>query len=142
MKDFFGGVGGARATALVGGLAVAGLMMGCDGATLRTKEKGEEGKMTAEPASQALDPAKVCREVCQRATTCGTESLQKSIKGDPTEVALVNKVRSRENETRQACETTCLADQGEAGLEATNACLSQEGCEPFASCVERAAAVR
>lgn len=91
-----------------------------------------------EASAPVPDQVKVCREVCQRATTCGTESLAKSIKGDPTEVALVNKMRSRENETRSKCEATCTADASATGVEASSACLAQETCETFASCIERA----
>ncbi len=86
------------------------------------------------------DQGKVCREVCQRAATCGTENLAKTIKGDPTEVALVNKVRARENETRTRCEATCAADPAATGIEATSACLSQESCETFTGCIEKAGA--
>ena len=95
---------------------------------------------TTQAAAQGPDQGKVCREVCQRATTCGTESLAKTIKGDPTEVALVNKVRARENETQAKCESACTADASAEGIDVTSACLSQESCETFTSCVERASA--
>lgn len=79
-------------------------------------------------------PEKSCKELCERATHCGTDLLEKSIKAVPGEVALLSRMRDDAPKTIAACRERCASDV--TTLPTTRECLTQTSCELFAECMD------
>jgi hypothetical protein len=86
------------------------------------------GKLATPP------PEKSCKELCERATHCGTDLLEKSIKAVPGEVALLSRARDEAPKTIAACTQRCASDV--TTLPSTHECLTQTSCELFAECMD------
>jgi hypothetical protein len=85
--------------------------------------------------SLATPPPEIsCKELCERATHCGTDLLEKSIKAVPGEVALLSRVRDEAPKTIAACTAQCASDV--TTLPTTRECLTQTSCELFAECMD------
>jgi hypothetical protein len=85
-------------------------------------------------------PEKSCHELCERATHCGTDLLEKSIKAVPGEVALLSRVRDDAPKAIAACTQRCASDA--TNLPSARECLTQTSCELFAECMENLAPPR
>jgi hypothetical protein len=97
-------------------------------------------------ASAAPDPAAelgpYCEKVCKRSTSCGLEAAEKLVKGQPHEVAALDKLRKDAPKTEETCNTTCKASkvtaEESAMLARAKGCLEQTTCETFDRCLEDA----
>ena len=108
------------------------LGLGCDPADAASS------RPAASASARAFDQAAYCRSVCERATSCGIESLEQTVKANAADVAVLNKARANAAETTATCERTCNVppadDEREALVEAER-CLEQSTCDAFASCL-------
>lgn len=111
--------------------ALASSLTGCDSTTASANP-------AASTSAQAFDEAVYCHSVCERATFCGIEDLEKTVKATAADVGVLNKARANAAETIASCEKTCNVPPAEAEREAladAERCLQQSGCEGFASCL-------
>ena len=99
-------------------------------------------KPAASASARAFNEAAYCHSVCERATSCGIESLEQTVKANAADVGVLNKARANASETTATCEKTCNVppadDQREVLVEAER-CLEQTTCEAFAGCLETVA---
>jgi hypothetical protein len=106
--------------------------LGCDSADAAS------AKGAATASARVFDQAAYCRSVCERATTCGIESLEQTVKANAADVAVLNKARKDAAETTATCEKTCNVppadDEREAMVDAER-CLEQSTCDAFATCL-------
>jgi hypothetical protein len=102
-----------------------------------TEESPARATRPADAAGGVAPPApeKSCKELCERATRCGTDLLEKSIKAVPGEVALLARTRDEEPRTIAACSERCVSDAAE--VPSARECLTQTSCELFAECMEK-----
>lgn len=77
--------------------------------------------------------------MCERATRCGIEQLEKSLKANAVEVGVLNRVRGQAEQDRRACEASCSGEQAKPEqieqLRTAQSCLAQETCDTFALCL-------
>lgn len=118
----------------VGATVVASGLLGC----------GDPAHDPGPPprAAASVDLGRYCHASCERAAKCGLESLDKSAKGTPVEMPVLNEARGSLSETVAACEATCNAgepagERASAALHEAERCLDQTECEPFAACLGR-----
>lgn len=93
-------------------------------------------------ASASLKPPdqeRYCSSVCERATRCGIEQLEKSLKANAVEVGVLNRVRGQAEQDRRECEASCSGEQAKPEqmeqLRTAQSCLAQETCDTFALCL-------
>lgn len=112
--------------------ATALFALGCDSADAASAQ------LAPSASARAFDQATYCHSVCERATSCGIEQLEQTVKANAADVGVLNKARTNAAETTATCEKTCdvppADDEREALVEAER-CLEQSTCDAFASCL-------
>jgi hypothetical protein len=91
-------------------------------------------------APPPFDLAGYCRDVCQRATTCGLEAATAlAQKGNPQDAAALTSAQAAAPDVEKKCLAQCNAskiDDARDQAEAARACLSEKECTGFAKCLE------
>ncbi|MBL8740241.1 MAG: hypothetical protein JNK04_04075 [Myxococcales bacterium] len=109
---------------------------GCDSADAASAPSA------APSAARTFDMGAYCSAVCERATACGIEALEQTVKANAADVGVLNKARAQSADTTASCERTCNApvpdDQREALADAQR-CLDQTTCPAFAGCLDTVA---
>lgn len=113
-------------------LAATALCAGCDSADAAS------AKPAASASARAFDGAVYCHSVCERATACGIEQLEQTVKANAADVGVLNKARASAGETTATCEKTCnvpVADDEREAMVDAERCLEQSTCDAFATCL-------
>jgi hypothetical protein len=94
-------------------------------------------------APPPFDLAGYCRDVCQRATTCGLEAAAAlAQKGNAQDAAALTSAKAAAPDVEKKCLDQCNAskvDDARDKADAARACLAEKECAGFAKCLETAA---
>jgi hypothetical protein len=91
-------------------------------------------------APPTFDLAGYCRDVCQRATTCGLEAATAlAQKGNPQDAAALTSAQAAALDVEKKCLDQCNGskiDDSRERADAARACLTEKDCNGFAKCLE------
>jgi hypothetical protein len=119
-------------------LAFASFLAACGNAA-DGAEASSRPSASASALPSAAELSDYCGRVCKKTTACGLEAADGIVRGNPTEVSLLSRLKADAAKTEAACRDECASGAAEstsrAALDKANTCVQQSSCDALEACL-------